>query len=332
MDPVAGVCGDRTYYASATATTVNGACNIGTATCIVLSGQDIRPGMLFTVGPPNKETNVVVSVVGTTVNLLNNLAATHAALEPVTAADAIGNGAEVDNDGGATGANAADAKCALMAGDGIDQDGVYVGSAIKNATDNCPNDWNPEQLNTDSPADASGDACDTDDDEDKLTDVVEWQSGSDPKNVFSPRMFDLDASGTVDVTDVLTMTGALATGYKLPLPPFPGCCCKMQPWSYVLTNNTGGNVNDLRIWFNDAVRIQKITDTASNTWVYTGNGTWTKYGMKTTGTLPNNGKITIWGISCKKRQLACWQWTLNGVAKGGGPDSMSRICTPIKLP
>jgi hypothetical protein len=84
----------------------------------------------------------------------------------------------------------------------IDQDGV------PDVSDNCPNDWNPTQLDTD--GDTVGDECDSDDDEDKLPDVAEWAAGTDPKNVCNPRNFDLNQTaasiGVINILDVLVFS------------------------------------------------------------------------------------------------------------------------------
>jgi hypothetical protein len=44
---------------------------------------------------------------------------------------------------------------------------------ICNASDNCPNVYNPTQVNTDYPADLQGDACDDDDDADGVPDTAD---------------------------------------------------------------------------------------------------------------------------------------------------------------
>jgi hypothetical protein len=75
--------------------------------------------------------------------------------------------------------------------------------------DNCPNVPNPEQLNLD--GDANGDACDSEDDADGMSDVQEWNWGYDAKDACSP--FDLDASQTVDVFDILLYKPVLAGAY-----------------------------------------------------------------------------------------------------------------------
>ncbi|UCH86829.1 MAG: hypothetical protein JSU97_10035 [Dehalococcoidia bacterium] len=73
-------------------------------------------------------------------------------------------------------------------GGDTDYDGVPDGS------DNCPLNWNPEQTNTDVAlaaggasmegvpltGDSDGDVCDTDDDDDGYSDVLEWYMGTDP--------------------------------------------------------------------------------------------------------------------------------------------------------
>ena len=63
---------------------------------------------------------------------------------------------------------------------------------VKN-TDNCPDDFNPLQENND--GDANGDVCDTDDDNDGLSDISEVNLGSDASNP------DTDADGISDGGD-----------------------------------------------------------------------------------------------------------------------------------
>ena len=97
-----------------------------------------------------------------------------------------------------------------------DQDG------IPNASDNCPTVWNPTQRNTDYNGGKEGtivgvsilgDACDTDDDNDKTIDTAEWALGSDPKNVCDPISFDLNQGtgekGIINVMDVLMFSNKL---------------------------------------------------------------------------------------------------------------------------
>ena len=73
---------------------------------------------------------------------------------------------------------------------------------IADAADNCPNVANPNQLNTD--GDAEGDACDADDDNDRVSDAAELAAGSDPLNAAStPEVcdgVDNDLDGQVDET------------------------------------------------------------------------------------------------------------------------------------
>ena len=54
---------------------------------------------------------------------------------------------------------------------------------IANSLDNCPTDANPDQLNTDS--DTQGNVCDSDDDNDGLTDAEELALGTDPLDTDS---------------------------------------------------------------------------------------------------------------------------------------------------
>jgi len=113
--------------------------------------------------------------------------------------------------------NAADPNCGLLAGD-TDQDGKV------NASDNCPNDWNPTQLDTD--GDTVGDACDTDDDADNILDTVEWAAGSDAKNVCDPVSFDTKPSNTISVADIVAFTFPLKVPNRPCLAPVNYNVCR----------------------------------------------------------------------------------------------------------
>jgi hypothetical protein len=110
-----------------------------------------------------------------------------------------GGVATVDNDGD-TLVNGADPNCAALAGD-ADQDGVPDGP------DNCVNAPNPEQLDMD--GDTTGDACDTEDDGDGLSDYNEWKCGWAAKDACSP--FDQNNDHTVNVLDILLYKAELGT-------------------------------------------------------------------------------------------------------------------------
>lgn len=70
------------------------------------------------------------------------------------------------------------------------------GDTVIDALDNCPNDPNPLQENND--GDAQGDICDSDDDNDGLSDVDEAVYGTDPF------VMDTDADGLTDGQEVNT--------------------------------------------------------------------------------------------------------------------------------
>jgi hypothetical protein len=123
---------------------------------------------------------------------------------------------QVDDDGD-TVANASDPNCAAIASD-TDQDGV------PNVDDNCVNKWNPTQ--TDRDQDGKGDACDADDDADKINDNLEWAAGTDPKNVCDPRDFDLTDDNAINILDVLTFKDPLALADRPCFPPDDYTICE----------------------------------------------------------------------------------------------------------
>jgi hypothetical protein len=92
-----------------------------------------------------------------------------------------------------------------------DDDGDPDCDGVPNASDNCPSAANPTQLNTDYNAgkDLQGDACDDDDDNDKIKDVDEWALGSDPKSLCDPNLFDLKAGGGINLSDVLIFSNKI---------------------------------------------------------------------------------------------------------------------------
>jgi len=69
------------------------------------------------------------------------------------------------------------------------------GDGVTDIQDNCPQDTNPNQLDTDS--DSMGDACDPDDDNDGLSDSLESSIGTDPLDA------DTDNDGLTDYEEVV---------------------------------------------------------------------------------------------------------------------------------
>jgi len=80
--------------------------------------------------------------------------------------------------------------------DGTDQE-VSTRFAFWTRTDNCPADWNPEQINT-ARCHATGDACDTDDDEDQGSPTSTSGSAGPPRNLLA-RYFDMTGDASVNV-------------------------------------------------------------------------------------------------------------------------------------
>jgi hypothetical protein len=218
--------------------------------------------------------------------------------------------------------------CAADASDGADQDGVYAAvTALRNATDNCASDWNPEQLNTDAIDDAVGDACDLDDDADGPADIAEWKRGTDPKNFQSPRIYDVNNDGAVNINDVLSFGGAVDTSYRLQ--PMTGQG-KQQPWTYTFTNNTGFTIDRLRLEFGEAAKLTSITDSGGNTWICKTTGL-QKLGCRTTaGSLAIGGTVTLKASANAERNLACWIFHSSTTARGGSYNATD--CASITLP
>ena len=87
--------------------------------------------------------------------------------------------------------------CDTSAGSCIDTDG----DGFRDDVDNCPTVVNPEQIDTD--ADNMGNQCDTDDDNDNLSDIDEFQLGT------FPLVFDSDSDGFGDGDEVNAGTDPL---------------------------------------------------------------------------------------------------------------------------
>jgi hypothetical protein len=132
-------------------------------------------------------------------------------------------GTAIDDDGD-TLANAADtgpgATCGSdpVVGSGADSDS----DGVANTSDNCSSAYNPTQTDTD--GDASGDACDLDDDDDLINDRIESFMGTDPKdncadNASDPaNPSDADNNTQVNVGDLVQLFGG---GKILVAPPNP---------------------------------------------------------------------------------------------------------------
>jgi hypothetical protein len=86
---------------------------------------------------------------------------------------------------------------------------------VVDAFDNCPTEPNPKQLNSDN--DATGDACDDDDDNDGYLDAVEITAGSEPLDPFS---IPQTASECIsDVTNILAFSSTQGGFYELVMEP-----------------------------------------------------------------------------------------------------------------
>ncbi|MFP8874064.1 MAG: thrombospondin type 3 repeat-containing protein [Myxococcota bacterium] len=100
------------------------------------------------------------------------------------------------------------------------------GDGVEDGVDNCPNIANADQANFD--GDAAGDACDSDDDNDGLDDVVETGTSVfiDANNTGTdPRDADSDDDGVSDGDEVAAGTDPNVAGTGTPEVPM------LSPWS-----------------------------------------------------------------------------------------------------
>ena len=107
------------------------------------------------------------------------------------------------------------------------REGDWDKDGVPDATDNCPDDYNPDQTNSDTVAvgggNTKGDACDPNDDGDGVIDTAEWPRGSDTKHPFSPFMLDIDGNTSVQGADASALKLWIGTGIAA-LPPLTQVC------------------------------------------------------------------------------------------------------------
>lgn len=119
-----------------------------------------------------------------------------------------------------------DDNCPEDIADDADDDGK------PDASDNCPNVWNPTQLDTDGDCTIPGggppcgDACDPDDDADNISDMTEWAAGSDGKNVCDPVNFDTKPDGKISIADVIAFIQPLKVVNRPCAPPVNYSVCQ----------------------------------------------------------------------------------------------------------